>query len=51
MSKAFPKHSALLNDVDLGLYALNNEKEFAAVFITDNEARNAFYHIARQLDV
>lgn len=51
MSKAFPKYSALFNDINLGLYALNNEKEFAAVFITDNEARNAFYHIAKQLDV
>lgn len=51
MSKVFPEHSALFNDVDLGLYALKNEKEFAAVFITDNEARNAFYHIARQIDV
>ena len=50
MSKVFPKHSALFNNIDLGLYALNNEKEFAAVFITDNEARNAFYHIARQID-
>lgn len=51
MSKAFPKHSALLNDIDLGLYALNNEKEFAAVFITDDTARQAFYSIARQLDI
>jgi hypothetical protein len=51
MSKVFPEHSALFNDVDLGLYALKNEKEFAAVFITDNEARNAFYHIARQIDI
>lgn len=51
MSKAFPKFSVLFNDVDLGLYALNNEKEFAAVFITDDVARNTFYHIAKQLDI
>lgn len=51
MSKVFPEHSALFNDIDLGLYALKNEKEFAAVFITDDEARNAFYHIARQIDI
>jgi hypothetical protein len=51
MSKAFPKYSALLNDIELGLYALNNEKEFAAVFITDDTARQAFYSIARQIDV
>ena len=51
MSKAFPKYSALLNDIELGLYALNNEKEFAAVFITDDTARKAFYSIARQIDV
>ena len=51
MSKAFPKYSSLFNNVELGLYALNNEKEFAAVFITDDEARNAFYHIAKQIDI
>ena len=32
MSKVFPEHSALFNDVDLGLYALKNEKEFAVWF-------------------
>lgn len=50
LSKLIPAGSAILNDVDLGLYALKNEKEFAAVFITDEVARNAFFNIATQAD-
>lgn len=51
MSKIFPEHSQRFNNIELGLYALKNEKEFAAVFITDDIARKAFYDIAKQIDI
>ena len=51
MRKLFPQDSSMFNDVDLSLYALKNEKEFAAVFITDDIARANFYRIARQIDL
>ena len=47
---SFPQHSDLFNDVDSGYYALTNEKEFAAVFITDEHARYNFIQLARELD-
>lgn len=50
LSSFIPAGSALLNDVDLGTYALTNEKEFAAVFITDDVARNTFISIAKKVD-
>lgn len=50
LSSFIPAGSALLNDVDLGTYALTNEKEFAAVFITDDVARNTFISIAKKID-
>ena len=51
MRKLFPQDSSMFNDVDLSLYALKNEKEFAAVFITDDIARANFYRIAQQIDL
>lgn len=50
LSSFIPAGSTLLNDVDLGTYALTNEKEFAAVFITDDVARNTFISIAKKVD-
>ena len=50
LSSFIPAGSTLLNDVDLGTYALTNEKEFAAVFITDDVARNTFISIAKKID-
>lgn len=43
-------HDDLRHDVDLGTYALYNEKEFAAVFITDDQVRKQFIQIARRID-
>ena len=40
----------LLSDVESGLYAFSNEREFAAVFITDEIVRSLVYQIARESD-
>ena len=39
-----------LLDVESGLYALQNEKEFAAVFATDATAREFFFELAERAD-
>lgn len=39
-----------LLDVESGLYALQNEKEFAAVFATDATAREFFFKLAERAD-
>ena len=39
-----------LLDVESGLYALQNEKEFAAVFATDSTAREFFFKLAERSD-
>ena len=44
------KNPMLLSDVESGLYAFSNEREFAAVFITDEIVRSLVYQIARESD-
>lgn len=48
--KIVSKNPILLSDVESGLYAFTNEREFAAVFITDNNVRSLIYQIARESD-
>ena len=50
LRNAFKGREYLLNNSEYGAYALTNEKEFAATFITDEEVRNLMYSIARQMD-
>lgn len=51
LRKALIGHEVLLNNSEYGLYALTNEKEFAAVYITDSQARSQINALARQLDI
>lgn len=51
MRKALVGHEVLLNNSEYGLYALTNEKEFAAVYITDSQARSQINALARQIDI
>ena len=50
LKKAFKGREYLFNNTEYGLYALTNEKEFAAEFMTDDGVRNLMYQIARELD-
>ena len=50
LKKAFNGREYLFNNVEYGLYALTNEKEFAAEFMTDESVRNLMYQIAKELD-
>jgi len=50
LKKAFKGREYLFNNTEYGLYALTNEKEFAAEFMTDDSVRNLMYQIARALD-
>lgn len=51
LRKALVGHEVLLNNSEYGLYALTNEKEFAAVYITDSQARSQINALARQIDI
>lgn len=51
MRKALKGHEVLLNNSEYGLYALSNEKEFAAIYITDSQARSQINALARQIDI
>ena len=51
LRSAIKGHEQILNSTEYGLYALVNEKEFAAVYITDPQARAQINALARQLDV
>ena len=48
--KLYPRESFNRLDVSGSYYILNNEKEFAAVFATDEDARNMLFVKAYQLD-
>lgn len=48
--KAFPQSTFSRNDVDGGFYILNNEKEFASVYLTDRDARLVLLQKAIELD-
>lgn len=48
--KLAQKNEMLFSDVDSGLYAFSNEREFASVFITDKNVRSLLYQIAKQSD-
>ena len=50
LKKAFKGREYLFNNTEYGLYALTNEKEFAAEFMTDDGVRNIMYQVARELD-
>jgi hypothetical protein len=43
LKKAFKGREYLFNNIEYGLYALTNEKEFAAEFMTDESVRNLMY--------
>lgn len=51
MHKALKEHEVLLNNSEYGLYALSNEKEFAAIYMTDSQARSQINALARQIDI
>ena len=50
LDKAFPKDQYSRNDIDGGYYILKNEKEFAAVYLTDRNARLMMLQKAMELD-
>lgn len=50
LRKAYSKEYILLSDVESAKYALSDDAEFASIFMTDAEARNEFFNLARQLD-
>lgn len=51
MHKALKEHEVLLNNSEYGLYALSNEKEFAAIYMTDSQSRSQINALARQIDI
>ena len=51
MRKALKEHEVLLNNSEYGLYALSNEKEFAAIYMTDSQVRSQINALARQIDI
>lgn len=50
LSSFYSKNDIDSIDVDSALYALKNEKEFAAVFATDEDARAMLYKLAQKID-
>lgn len=48
--KIVSKNPIILSDVESGMYAFTNEREFAAVFITDSNVRSLVYQIAKESD-
>ena len=49
--KMFSDTPSVFNNMYNATYALNNEKEFASVFITDPKVRSFFYQLVQQEDL
>lgn len=50
-SKLVSQNISLLSDIESGLYAFSNQKEFSAVFITDPAVRSLLRSIAKEADI
>ena len=50
LNKIFDRHTYSRANFDQGFYALSNQKEFAAIFMSDEDVRNAFYEEAKKFD-
>ena len=50
LNKIFDSHTYSRANFDQGFYALSNQKEFAAIFMSDEDVRNAFYEEAKKFD-
>uniref|UniRef100_A0AAU8B997 Uncharacterized protein n=1 Tax=Dulem virus 42 TaxID=3145760 RepID=A0AAU8B997_9CAUD len=48
--KLLSNNIEMLSDLDSGLYAFSNEKEFSAVFITDDAVRSLLRSMAKEMD-
>lgn len=50
LNKIFKESTYNRYNFDQGFYALSNEREFAAIFMTDEHVRDAFYREAKKYD-